>query len=103
MECIQIVRKVLSGKYDTFLTDKVKHAIFTLCHRCVTIALPSSDRCCIIINLTVIYLSMYVMLLLLDALNLGRQTFRGSSTTQWSGHLSLIFLIHPVITISTNN
>ena len=38
-----------------------------------------------------IYIFFVYMLLFLDPLNLGCQTFRGSSTTPWSGRLSLIF------------
>ena len=45
------------------------------------------------------FVCMYVMLLLLDALHLGRQT----STTPWSGYLFYIFELHPIITLSTNN
>ena len=41
------------------------------------------------------YVCMYVMLLL-DALHLGRQSFRGSSTTSWPGRLSFMCWQHHV-------
>ena len=49
------------------------------------------------------YVCLYAMLLLLDALHLGLQTFRGSSTTNVFQVVSLFFLIHPHITLSMNN
>ena len=50
------------------------------------------------------YVCMHAMPLLLHALHLGRQTFKGSCTTPRSGRLSFIFIeIHTTITLSTNN
>ena len=50
------------------------------------------------------YVCLYVMLLPLDALHLGRQAFRGSSTSPRSGRLDFFFFeIQPAITLSTNN
>ena len=47
---------------------------------------------------------MYVKLLIVDTLRLGRNTFRGSSKTPRSGRLGFVFLeIHPAITLCTNN
>ena len=54
-------------------------------------------------NIKVGRVCLYAMLLLLNGLHLGGQTFRGSSPTSRSGRHSLFFLIHPAITLSMNN